>query len=67
MHVRRHHVAKRREDGAMTSDTGEAGKLVRHDSHVEVPLSVLGPGMPGVQVALVLDQQPAGFEGVPKQ
>jgi hypothetical protein len=35
----------------------EAFELFRHYNHLEMPLAIARPGVSGVQVALILDQQ----------
>ena len=40
-----------------------AGKCVRDDGHLVMTTTILRPGVPGVQVALVLDEQLRGIEG----
>ena len=56
----RHQVAERVVHEPMSLNLRLAGKCVRHDTDVKVPLAFLRTGVAGMQVALVLDQQVVG-------
>ena len=46
----------------VTGNAVVSRKCVRHDSDGKVPLAVPCPGMPGMQMALILDKNLVGIE-----
>ena len=63
MDIALQHVGQSLVNHAMSFNTISAGKRSRDDSNFEMPLAIASPGVPGVQVALVLDEQLRGIEG----
>ena len=66
MDVLGHFVLQGRIDHALGLHPGEAGKARRDDQRAEVASARGGPGVPGVQVALVHHLHVNGLEPLPQ-
>lgn len=64
MNIRLHQRAERVVDPAVALEAIEAGECLGDQTHAVVPSTVAGAGMARVQMALVLDLEGLGLEGV---